>query len=108
MPKNTSVKNSTINLRVDSEIKERAGKILAEMGLTFSEAFNLLLHQVDIQRALPFDIVSFSHSPKPETIALIERIENGKEELHRFNSWQEAKDWLNAKPVKTGEADLFE
>jgi DNA-damage-inducible protein J len=74
-------KNTTLNLRVDSEIKERTGKILASMGLTFSEAFNLMLHQVDIQRALPFDVVAYSHTPKPETLALIERIENGEEEI---------------------------
>ena len=74
-------KNTTINIRVDSEIKEQAGKVLDTMGLSFSDAFNLLLHQVKIQRCLPFDIVSYNHNPKPETLALIERIENGEEEL---------------------------
>ena len=49
-------KNTTINLRVDSEIKEQAGEILASLGLTLSEAFNLLLHQVRITRGLPFEI----------------------------------------------------
>jgi addiction module RelB/DinJ family antitoxin len=51
------------------------------MGMTFSDAFNLLLHQVCIQRALPFDIVSYSHTPKPETLELIDRIERGQEEI---------------------------
>ena len=49
-------KNVTINLRVDSEIKEQAGAILSSLGLTLSEAFNLLLHQVRIVRGLPFEI----------------------------------------------------
>ncbi len=49
-------KNMTINLRVDSEVKEQAGEILASLGLTLSEAFNLLLHQVRIVRGLPFEI----------------------------------------------------
>ena len=74
-------KNTTINLRVDSEVKEQAGKILDAMGLTFSEAFNLMLHQVRIQRALRFEVVAFSHNPKPETLAFIDRIENGSEQL---------------------------
>ena len=74
-------KNTTINLRVNSEVKEQAGKILDAMGLTFSEAFNLMLHQVRIQRALPFEIVSFTHNPKPETLEFIDRIENGSEQL---------------------------
>ena len=49
-------KNATINLRVDSEVKEQAGAILSSLGLTLSEAFNLLLHQVRIVRGLPFEI----------------------------------------------------
>jgi DNA-damage-inducible protein J len=49
-------KNTTINLRVDSEVKERAGEILASLGLTLSEAFNLMLHQVNIVRGLPFEV----------------------------------------------------
>ena len=74
-------KNSTINLRIDSEVKEQAGKILDAMGLTFSEAFNLMLHQVRIQHALPFEVVAFTHNPKPETLAFIEQIESGSEQL---------------------------
>ena len=74
-------KNTTINLRVDSVVKEQAGKILDAMGLTFSEAFNLMLHQVRIQHALPFEVVAFSHKPKPETLAFIDQIENGSEQL---------------------------
>ena len=74
-------KNATLNLRVDSEVKAQAGEILKKMGLTFSEAFNLMLHQVRIQRALPFDVVSYGHTPRPETLKLIERIERGEEEM---------------------------
>lgn len=74
-------KNATINLRVDSEVKEQAGRILDAMGLTFSDAFNLMLHQVRIQHCLPFDVVAYSHTPKSETLALIDRIERGEEEL---------------------------
>jgi len=74
-------KNTTVNLRVNSEVKEQAGMILDAMGMTFSDAFNLLLHQIRIQRSLPFDVVAYSHVPRPETLAFIERIESGEEEL---------------------------
>ena len=49
-------KNTTINLRVDSEVKEQASEILSSLGLTLSEAFNLLLYQIRIVRGLPFEI----------------------------------------------------
>jgi len=74
-------KNTTINLRINSEVKEQAGLILDAMGLSFSDAFNLLLHQVRIQRGLPFEVVAYSSTPKSETLAFIERIENGEEKL---------------------------
>gem|GEM_PF-714096 len=47
---------TTINLLVDKEVKEQAGEILASLGLTLSEAFSLMLHQVRIVRGLPFEI----------------------------------------------------
>jgi len=75
------VKNDTINLHVNPEVKEQAGKILDAMGLTFSDAFNLMLHQVRIQRCLPFDVVAYSHTPKPETLNFIECVESGKEKI---------------------------
>jgi len=74
-------KNSTISLRVNSEIKEQAGLILEAMGLSFSDTFNLLLHQVRIQRRLPFDVVAYSTASKVETLAFIERTQGSKEEL---------------------------
>jgi len=74
-------KNTTLNLRVNSEVKEQAGMILDAMGLSFSDAFNLLLHQIRIQRSLPFDVVAYSQVPGQETSAFIERLENGEEEL---------------------------
>ena len=49
-------KNTTINLRVDKEVKEQASEILSTLGLTLSEAFNLLLHQIRMVRGLPFEV----------------------------------------------------
>jgi len=73
--------NTTINLEVNSDIKEQAGDILGTMGLTLNDAFNLMLYQIKIRRCLPFNLVSYSYTPKNETYELIERIENGEEEL---------------------------
>jgi len=89
-------KNSTLNIRVDADVRDRSKLILERMGLTFSEAFNLMLHQVCIQKALPFDVVSYSHTPSTETFALIDRIESGEEKLHHFATWEEAEEWLDA------------
>jgi len=60
-------KNSTINLRVDSEVKEEAGEILMSLGLTLSQAFNLLLYQVCLVKGLPFEVRQ--HVP-PESLVI--------------------------------------
>ena len=48
--------NTTVNLKVDADIKEQASEILESLGLTLDEAFNLMLHQIRIVRGLPFEI----------------------------------------------------
>jgi len=89
-------KNTTLNLRVDADLKDQSGKILADMGLTFSQAVTLMLHQVRIQRALPFTVASYGHTPTPETLSIIEDIENGTAEMSGpFDTFEEYKAWLN-------------
>ncbi|MCL2198932.1 MAG: type II toxin-antitoxin system RelB/DinJ family antitoxin [Defluviitaleaceae bacterium] len=56
-------KNATINLRVDSEVKKQAAEILEGLGLTLSDAFNLLLHQVKIVKGLPFEVKHGTQEP---------------------------------------------
>ncbi|MCL2416066.1 MAG: type II toxin-antitoxin system RelB/DinJ family antitoxin [Defluviitaleaceae bacterium] len=72
---------TTINLQVDSEIKEQAGMILDAMGLSFNDAFNFLLNHIKMQRRLPLDMVAYNYTPKQETLDFIERIENGEEDI---------------------------
>ncbi|MCL2096512.1 MAG: type II toxin-antitoxin system RelB/DinJ family antitoxin [Oscillospiraceae bacterium] len=49
-------KNTTVNVRVDSEIKEQAGEILESLGMSLSQAFNLMLYQIKSVRGLPFEV----------------------------------------------------
>ena len=69
---------TNINLCVNKEIKEEAELILDAMGLSFDDAVNLMLHQIKIQRSLPFEIVSYSHFPRFETFEYIEHVEEKK------------------------------
>ena len=50
------MQTQTVSLCVDKEVGEQAGEILASLGLTLSEAFNLMLYQVRIVRGLPFEM----------------------------------------------------
>jgi len=44
----------TLNIRIDKNIKAKAGKTLSALGLDTSTAVRLFLHQVVVERGLPF------------------------------------------------------
>lgn len=49
-------KMSTLQVRVDDEVKEQAKKVLADYGVSMSVAVGLLLHRIVEDKALPFEI----------------------------------------------------
>ena len=49
-------KTATIHMRVEPELKESAEDILKCLGLTTSDAINMMLNQVVLRRGLPFDV----------------------------------------------------
>jgi len=54
---------TTLNVRVDENIKEKASKTLAALGLDMSSAVKMFLHQVIEEQGLPF-------TPTKNTIVL--------------------------------------
>jgi DNA-damage-inducible protein J len=66
-------KEAYINARVDKQLKERAEKVLAQVGMSTTDAVTLLLHQIVLRRGLPFEV----RIPNRETIAAIEELEAG-------------------------------
>ena len=57
-------KNNTIHVRVDENVKINAEKTLAMLGLTISEAVNMMLCQVNLTGGLPFPV----KLPAPENV----------------------------------------
>lgn len=49
-------KDAYINARVDQQVKAKAQKVLAKVGLSTTEAVNLLLHQIVLHDGLPFAV----------------------------------------------------
>jgi addiction module RelB/DinJ family antitoxin len=70
-----------MNLRVDAVVKEQAGEVLEAIGMTFSEAFNLLLNQIRLRNRIPFDLVGEEYTPSAKTLAFIERFNEGLEPM---------------------------
>jgi addiction module RelB/DinJ family antitoxin len=49
-------RSSGMHIRVNPGIKAQAEPILAAIGLSFSDVFNLTLHQICLKRKIPFEL----------------------------------------------------
>ncbi|GAB6081919.1 hypothetical protein JCM30471_08330 [Desulfuromonas carbonis] len=50
------MKETTIRSRIDPETKQEAQILLKRFGLSMSDAIRLFLHQVVLERGLPFEV----------------------------------------------------
>ena len=49
-------KSSSIYTRVEPEIKEQAEQVLKSLGIPMANAVNLFLHQIVLQKGIPFEV----------------------------------------------------
>ena len=63
--------DTVVRARIDGQVKERAARVLADMGLSVSDAIRLLLVRVAAEKALPFEI----KVPNAETRAAMAELE---------------------------------
>lgn len=66
----------TTSIKLDSDVKQEAQKIFAQLGLTLGEAVNLFLNQVKLNKGLPFEV----KIPNKETLSAIKEVESGQTE----------------------------
>jgi len=48
--------SSMVHVRMDSEVKQRASRALASMGLSASDAVRLLFHRIAVDQAFPLEL----------------------------------------------------
>lgn len=77
------VANAVVRARIDGATKAEATAVLAEMGLTVSDAVRLLLRRVARDKELPFE----PFAPGPITIAAMLEARAG--ELESFDTVEE-------------------
>lgn len=61
-------KTAVITIRIEPEIKEEAENILAQLGLTMSQAMSMYVRQLVLRRGLPFTV----NIPNQETMEAIQ------------------------------------
>ena len=70
-------KNAIVRARVDEQLKNRAEKILRRVGVSTSDAMNLMLHQIVLHDGLPFDV----RIPNAETRRAMRELDESKGEI---------------------------
>jgi DNA-damage-inducible protein J len=83
--------DTVVRARIDAQVKEKAAKVLAGIGLSVSDAIRLLLVRVAAEKGLPFEI----EVPNAETRAAMAELEKGDGKA--FDSVAELIADLNAK-----------
>lgn len=63
---------TTINIRVDSDVKNNAKEIFAELGMDLTTAVNIFLKQSIRDHGIPFELKL--HVPNSETIEAINEV----------------------------------
>ncbi len=75
-------KDAQINIQMEGQLKDEAEKILKRLGVSISEAVNIFLRQVVLQKGFPFDV----KIPNEETIRAFRETERKKDELPTYDS----------------------
>jgi DNA-damage-inducible protein J len=70
-------KEAYINARVDRQLKKRAEKVLARVGISTTDAVTMMLHQIVLRQGLPFQV----RIPNRETISAMEELDAGRGEV---------------------------
>jgi DNA-damage-inducible protein J len=66
--------NPFVRARINEAVKQQATAVLADMGLTVSDAVRILLTKVAKEKALPFDL-----TPNALTAKTLRKSERGKD-----------------------------
>ena len=90
-----TVKKERSNLYLNAEIKREAKKIFSRYGLTLSDAVNIFLTQVVLEKGFPFKI----QIPNEETQKVLQEVREGKnlEEIDFDTLVSEVKESVNSK-----------
>lgn len=71
------MRTDTVRAKVSHETKVGAERVLSQLGLSMSEAINLMLVQVTMQKGLPFEI-TMPKTPNAETEKALKETDKGK------------------------------
>ncbi|MDR0424159.1 MAG: type II toxin-antitoxin system RelB/DinJ family antitoxin [Clostridiales Family XIII bacterium] len=91
-----NTRSSGMHIRVNPEIKAKAEPILAAIGLSFSDVFNLTLNQICLKRRLPFELSDIQLTENGYTAEMEAKLLAASEAAHMAVAEGTAKPYQNA------------
>jgi len=91
-----NTRSSGMYIRVNPEIKANVEPILAAIGLSFSDVFNLTLRQIYLKRKIPFELSDLQLTENGYTVELEAEILAQSDECHTAVNNGTAKLYKNA------------
>lgn len=73
------MKVSSVNVRIEPELKHDAEEILQQIGLSSADAVRILYRQICLRKGLPFEV----KLPNKLSQQAIDELESGKGEKHK-------------------------
>jgi addiction module RelB/DinJ family antitoxin len=92
----TGTRSSGMHVRVNPEIKANVEPILAAIGLSFSDVFNLTLNQIYLKRKIPFELSAEQVTENGYTVAMEDELLASAEECYASVANGTAKIYKNA------------
>ena len=96
----SGTRSSSMHIRVNPEIKEKAEPVLSAIGLSFSDVFNLLINQIALKKRIPFDISSLELTENGYTREFEESVLAEMDELYLAVAEGRVKGYKNAKELR--------
>jgi DNA-damage-inducible protein J len=72
---------TTLNIRIDENLKNKANKAFASMGLDMSSAVKLFLHQTVTEQRIPFEIRTVNGYTMAEEDEILREVNQIKEDI---------------------------
>ena len=85
---------TTLNIRVDEDLKKQANELFEKLGLNMTTAINMFLKRSLLERGIPF-LVDLN-VPNEKTVAALKDAEEGKDVYGQFDSVESLMESLNA------------
>ena len=95
----SKTRSSGMHIRVNPEIKARVEPILAAIGLSFSDVFNLTLNQIYLKRKIPFELSATQLTENGYTVEFENEILSEAEKCYAAVADGSAKIYKNAEEL---------